>query len=216
MDVPKRPRKLTQRQQEIMKYLSEYQDKFDCPPSLWEMCAHFGWRSDNASRGHLKALARKGLIELRGGRSRGIRLLNRHPERGAGDVWTGIPVVGRIAAGVPIDAPETIDRYLKVDPNFFSNREVFGLEIKGDSMIEAGIAEGDVAILQKQSLADDGDIIAAYFDGEATLKTYSRKGNHVTLTPANQRYRDIPVELEHSPDFRILGKLVGLVRKYPN
>jgi repressor LexA len=212
------PRKLTARQQEIMKYLNEYQDKFECPPSLWEMCAHFGWRSDNASRGHLKALAKKGLIELRGGRSRGIRLLQRHSEnasRVAETVETGIPIVGRIAAGAPIDAPETLDGHLKMDPGVFSNREVFALEIKGDSMVEAGIEEGDWAILQKQSLADNGDIVAAFFDGEATLKKFNRKGNKVTLVPANARYRDIPVDLEASPDFRILGKLVGLVRKYP-
>lgn len=211
------PRKLTSRQQEIMKFLNDYQDKFDCPPSLWEMCAHFGWRSDNASRGHLKALAKKGLVELRGGRSRGIRLMHRHNEsaRGPEPISFGIPIVGRITAGVPIDAPETLNGHLKVDPGVFSNREVFALEVKGDSMVEAGIEEGDWAILQKQSLADGGDIVAAFFDGETTLKKFQRKGNRVTLIPANPRYREIPVDLENSPDFRILGKLVGLVRKFP-
>ncbi|MBN1418268.1 MAG: repressor LexA [Planctomycetes bacterium] len=171
------------------------------PPTVREIGRRVGLRSPSTVIRHLRALAREGLIEITG-RSRGVRVL-----RGL-----GIPVVGTIAAGAPIETWPEPSGELRLDPRLFeSSGDVVALRVVGDSMVEAGILDGDYAIIRRQPEVEDGEIAAVTVDGEGTLKRFCRGPERtVRLVAANRRFP--PIHVSGNRDLRVFGKYVGLIR----
>ncbi|MDG2524915.1 transcriptional repressor LexA [Stenotrophomonas sp. HITSZ_GD] len=177
------------------------------PPSLAEIAAEFGFASRNAAQKHVQALAEAGLIELRGGGlARGIRL----PEAPR-DAPLMLPVLGRVAAGVPIGADIGIERALWLDRALFSLRPDYLLQVQGDSMIDDGILDGDLVGVHRSSEARDGQIVVARLDGEITIKRLERGRKQLRLLPRNPAYA--PIVVPADADFAIEGLYCGLLRQ---
>jgi repressor LexA len=200
-------RKLTPRQQEIYEYLEDHLREHGYPPTLREICANFGMKSTRAASDHLIAIERKGYITRTKDRSRGIEL------RGPRHVTSGqsVPLVGRIAAGEPILAQENIVDRVTLDPSFLKGDGNFLLEVQGESMIEAHICAGDYILVRPQERAENHDIVVALIEDEATVKRFEKKGDRVRLLPENASME--PIEVPNPEDLKILGKVVGLVRR---
>lgn len=199
---------LTNRQQQILDLIRSHIENTGLPPTRADIAEEFGFKSPNAAEEHLKALARKGAIEILPGTSRGIRVLdNEQP--------MGIPLVGRVAAGNPILAEEHIDDYIDLDPGFFRPRADFLLKVVGDSMIDAGILDGDCLAVHKAKQANPGEIVVARVDDEVTVKRFRRtRSKHVVhLEAANEDYETIVVDLREQ-DFAIEGLSVGVIRRH--
>lgn len=209
---------LTPRQAEILQFIQRTVRQDGYPPSQRDIALHFGF-AQNAARDHLLALEKKGQIEISPNGARAIRLLaevDAPPE--------GLPVLGRIAAGAPITAPENAEHWLKLDPELFSPRADFLHRVQGDSMIDAGILSGDLVGIHAQATADNGQIVAAALldtrtgHETITLKRYQKKGSVVTLKAENPRYEPIVIDLaraaedQDGPGFRIAGVMGGLLR----
>ena len=195
--------KLTPRQEEVLAFIKSYIEETGYPPTRADIANELGFKSANASEEHLKALARKGAIEMIPGTSRGIKL----PESG------GIPIVGRVAAGNPILAKEHIEDYCELPATFFSPSADYLLQVRGDSMIEIGILNGDLLAVHRTKNINNGDIVVARIEDEVTVKRF-RKGrskHQVTLEPENQEYSAIEVDLRHQ-EFQIEGLGVGILR----
>ncbi|MEW6327936.1 MAG: transcriptional repressor LexA [Thermodesulfobacteriota bacterium] len=200
---------LSPKQDKILLFITGFQAEYNFPPSVREICAHFGFTSPKAAIDHLKALGRKGYLQIHGGKSRGITLVKPHPA-----VMKGIPILGRIAAGLPVLAVENIEDTLPVERHFFGDEECFAIWVYGDSMIGAHIEDGDCVIVRVREKAQNGDIVAALIDDEVTLKYfYEKKDKTIELRPANPRYKPIIIKPDESKPFRILGVMAGLVRK---
>ncbi len=199
--------KLTERQQEIYEFIRATIAERGIPPAMREIGEKFGIRSTNGVEGHLSALVRVGLIMRERGKSRGISL--KSGERPA----VAIPLIGRVAAGMPVLAPENREGEVMVDLSLFSLRSsqnLFALKVKGDSMVNAHILDGDLLLLRAQAVAQNGDIVVALADGEATVKRFYLEKNRVRLQPENSAMKPIFVE---RGDFRIIGRAVGIIRK---
>ena len=195
--------KLTPRQEEVLAFIKSYIEETGYPPTRADIANELGFKSANASEEHLKALARKGAIEMIPGTSRGIKL----PESG------GIPIVGRVAAGNPILAKEHIEDYCELPATFFSPSADYLLQVRGDSMIEIGILNGDLLAVHRTKNINNGDIVVARIEDEVTVKRF-RKGrskHQVTLEPENQEYSPIEVDLRRQ-EFQIEGLGVGILR----
>ncbi|MDG0998763.1 MAG: transcriptional repressor LexA [Gammaproteobacteria bacterium] len=198
--------KLTARQQEILSYIKDYLNETGFPPTRSEIAHRMGFRSPNAAEDHLRALARKGAIEIQPGTSRGLRLpINEQ---------LGLPVVGQVAAGSPILAEESISGYCEIQPEFFSPSADYLLTVKGLSMINAGIYEEDLLAVHKTEQATDGDIIVARIDDEVTVKRLQkgRSKYKLSLLPENPDYSPIEIDLRKD-DFTIEGISVGVIRR---
>jgi len=198
--------KLTARQQEILSYIKDYLNETGFPPTRSEIAHRMGFRSPNAAEDHLRALARKGAIEIQPGTSRGLRLpINEQ---------LGLPVVGQVAAGSPILAEESISGYCEIQPEFFSPSADYLLTVKGLSMINAGIYEEDLLAVHKTGQATDGDIIVARIDDEVTVKRLQkgRSKYKLSLLPENPDYSTIEIDLRKD-DFTIEGISVGVIRR---
>ncbi len=198
--------KLTARQQEILSYIKDYLNETGFPPTRSEIAHRMGFRSPNAAEDHLRALARKGAIEIQPGTSRGLRLpINEQ---------LGLPVVGQVAAGSPILAEESISGYCEIQPDFFSPSADYLLTVKGLSMINAGIYEEDLLAVHKTKQATDGDIIVARIDDEVTVKRLQkgRSKYKLSLLPENPDYSPIEIDLRKD-DFTIEGISVGVIRR---
>ncbi|MBW1999483.1 MAG: transcriptional repressor LexA [Deltaproteobacteria bacterium] len=197
---------LSCKQEEILKFLIDFNSEHGFPPTVRELCDFFGFKSLNTGHFHLRSLEKKGYIQIHSGKGRGITLTRafRLPER-------GIPVVGRIAAGTPILAVENIEEYL--DMSLFRAEDCFAVQVRGDSMIDAHIQDGDYVIIKIQEQAQNGDIVAALIDDEVTLKYFYRNNNEVRLEAANSKYPPLIFREGDPRNFRILGVMVGLVRK---
>ena len=173
------------------------------PPTIREIARYMGFSSTGTVRDYLTALEKKGYLKRTNKKSRAIELLKEHFK---------IPIIASIAAGRPNLAYEDIQGYIDTNDLFLgrlSQGDVFALRVKGESMTEAGIMDGDVAVIKKQPSANNGDIVAALLDNnEVTLKRFRRKGNAFFLEPANQRYQPI------YEDFTVIGKLITIIRKY--
>ena len=194
--------KLTDRQQAILDYIRACVRERGVPPSVREIGEEFGIRSTNGVHGFLRALEKKGAIRRAKGLARSIELTEPMESEGA------LPLAGRIAAGLPIEAIEGQD-FLDV-PSLVSGPGRFALEVTGDSMIDAGIHNGDYVIIDPRSTARDGEIVVALLpDGEATLKYYYREGRGHRLEPANERYEPI-----HTDSLTIQGVVAGLYRPF--
>ncbi|MAE33954.1 MAG: repressor LexA [Oceanospirillaceae bacterium] len=196
--------KLTARQQEVLDLIRSAIDETGYPPTRAEIAAELGFRSPNAAEEHLKALARKGAIEMMPGASRGIRIV--------GEDSPGLPVIGRVAAGEPILAQEHIEDYCEIPPSFFKPEANFLLEVHGDSMIDIGIMDGDYIAVHKAETARNGDIVVARVGDEVTVKRYHKSRNQVTLFAENENYAPIEVNLKEQ-EFAIEGKYVGVIRR---
>lgn len=190
---------LTSRQAEILAALRKFIDEHGRPPTRAEIAQAFGFRSPNAAEEHLRALARKGAIELTGV-ARGIRLTGE-----------GLPLVGRVAAGQPILAEENIEKHLRVDPRLFRPRPDYLLRVKGLSMRDEGILDGDLLVVHKTPAAQPGQIVVARVNDEVTVKRFARRGARVRLLPANPDFA--PIEVDPRRDaFAIEGLAVGVLR----
>jgi repressor LexA len=197
---------LTSRQAEILAYIRSYQQETGFPPTRSEIAAEMGFKSPNAAEEHLRALARKNAIEMIPGASRGIRL--------PVDLEAGLPVIGQVAAGSPILAAECIDEYLEIPPDMFRPRADYLLTVKGISMINVGIFEGDLLAVHRTSEAESGDIIVARLDDEVTVKRLmkGRSKFRLQLIAENDDYAPIDVDLR-SQQFNIEGISVGVIRR---
>lgn len=192
---------LTRRQTEILELIRASIAEQGYPPTRAEIAGAFGFRSPNAAEEHLKALARKGVIELLPGASRGIRLLE------AG----GLPVVGRVAAGSPILAEEHIEDHYDMDASLFHPRADYLLRVQGESMRDAGILDGDLLAVHRIPEAQNGQIVVARLEDEVTVKRFRRRGRQVQLLPENPDFSPIEVNLQEQP-LVIEGLGVGIIR----
>lgn len=197
--------KLTARQQQIFDLIKSHIDETGYPPTRAEIAKVFGFRSANAAEEHLKALARKGMIEMVPGASRGIRL----PEE-----QSGIPLVGRVAAGNPILAEEHIEEYISMPESFFHPHADYLLRVSGMSMRDVGILDGDLLAVHRTDNARNGQIIVARIGEEVTVKRFKRSGNRsiVELWPENPDFDVIEVDLRDE-EFAVEGLSVGVVRQ---
>lgn len=196
---------LTTRQQQIYDFIVRYSDKTGMPPTRAEIAAFMGFRSANAAEDHLRALARKGAISLTPGTSRGIRV------RAGARVPGFLPVVGRVAAGAPILAEEHISDRLQVAPDAFRPRADYLLKVKGSSMRDAGILDGDLLAVHQSHDVTNGQVVVARVNDEVTVKRFSRRGNKVRLLPANPDFDPIVVDLK-TQELTIEGLGVGVLR----
>ncbi len=199
---------LTDKQQLIFEYIKEKIIDSGFPPTVREIGDSFGITVKGAYD-HLKAIEKKGFIRTEQNKSRAIVVIDAGAEHGNATGGRSIPLLGRIAAGAPILAEENIEDYLTFPETMFSSGEYFALNVAGDSMIEGGILDGDIAIIRQQNTASNGDIVAALLEDEATLKVFSKTGSSLKLLPMNRAYKPI----ENSP-FSILGKLAAVFRRY--
>ena len=198
--------KLTGRQEQILNYIREYLAETGFPPTRSEIAQEMGFKSPNAAEEHLRALARKGAIEMLPGTSRGIRLPISEQ--------LGLPIVGQVAAGSPILAEESIDDYCDIPRDLFSPRADYLLAVKGTSMIDVGIYEDDLLAVHKTDQARNGDIVVARVDDEVTVKRLetSRSKRKVTLIAENPDFDPIVVDLRDRA-FAIEGISVGIIRR---
>ena len=198
---------LTSRQKSIYEFLSVTIRENGYAPSIPEIGQKFKITSTRGVFDHLKALERKGYIKRIG--KRAIEIVSQSGRSALPDAKE-IPIVGRVRAGAPLLAEENLEGFLTVGNEIARGKETFALKVKGDSMIEDGILEGDHVIIRRPDTAENGDIVCALIGNEATLKRFYRKGNEVTLKPANKNYELITVS---KGEFRIVGKATGVIRK---
>ena len=196
--------KLTARQQQIFDLIRDNLEETGYPPTRAEIAQKLGFKSANAAEDHLKALARKGAIEMIPGASRGIRII---------DNYAGIPIIGQVAAGEPILAEQHIEDYQEVPSSTFHPSADYFLRVQGQSMVDVGIMDGDLLAVHQQPTAENKQIIVARVDGEVTVKRLakSQNKNEVQLLPENRDYHPIVVDLR-AQQFNIDGLAVGVVR----
>ncbi len=192
---------ITPKQRKILRFIQNKISHDGRPPTIREIATWFGFKSTGTVRDYLKILAKKGYLKLTPKKSRAIEL--------ARNIAFRIPILGQITAGLPNLAYEEIDEYLNLE-NFLSSadKEIYALRVKGDSMSGKNIYEGDLALVKRQPLADDGDVVAALIESEATIKILRKKHNRAYLEPANKRYSAIHDE------FKIIGKVIATIRKH--
>lgn len=204
--------KLTKRQAEILEFLKDWIEEHGYPPTRIEIAQTLGFRSPNAAEDHLKALARKGAIEMISGASRGIRLIENTDEDAPLVADNELPVIGRVAAGSPILAQQHIDSTCPLSPDFFKPRADYLLQVKGMSMKDAGILDGDLLAVHITREARNGQLVVARLDDEVTVKRYQRKGRKVWLLPENSDFQPIEVDLANQ-ELIIEGLGVGVIRR---
>ena len=220
MDLSNFPAKLTARQQQILELIQSAIARTGAPPTRAEIAAELGFKSANAAEEHLQALARKGAIELVSGTSRGIRLKNdqlRSINESRGGAFSlsnlsqlVLPLIGRVAAGSPILAQEHIDQTYFVENSLFQRKPDYLLKVRGMSMRDAGIMDGDLLAVQATKDAKNGQIVVARLGDEVTVKRFKRNKHLIELHPENPDYQTIVVEPGES--FEIEGLAVGLIR----
>ncbi|MCK4389891.1 MAG: transcriptional repressor LexA [Desulfobacterales bacterium] len=199
---------LSSKQAQVLKFLIDFNAENGFPPTIRELCDYFGFKSLNTAHFHLRSLEKKGYIQVHPGKGRGITLPGARPlsER-------QIPVVGRVAAGMPILAVENIEEFLGIDRRFFGAEECFAVQVKGDSMVDAHIQDEDYVIIKIQDQAQNGDIVAALIEDDVTLKYFYRTRKQIRLKSANPGYPMLIFKKGDPRSFRILGVMAGLVRK---
>lgn len=197
--------KLTPRQSEILAFLQDFIEASGMPPTRAEIARELGFRSANAAEEHLRALQRKGVIELIPGASRGIQLKDFIREQ------LGLPLIGRVAAGHPILAEEHVEGHYRIDTSIFNPRPHFLLRVEGMSMKDIGILDGDLVAVHRTPEVRSGQVIVARVEDEVTVKRYRQQGPTVWLLPENEEFSPIEVDLAEK-NMVIEGVVVGLVR----
>jgi repressor LexA len=195
----------TPRQQEILDHIRQTLRQSGVPPTIAEIADALGLKSTNAVRGHLQALARKGLIELMPSMARGIRLLEQQVPADA------LPVIGRVAAGRPVLAEAHIEKYCRLGPELFQGKADYLLRVRGLSMRDAGILEGDLLAVQRTDQARNGQIVIARLGDEVTVKRLRLEGSMAYLEPANPDFEILAVDTE-CQELCIEGVVVGVIR----
>jgi repressor LexA len=198
---------LSPRRSAILTFIRERIAEHGQPPSLAEISEAFGFASRSVARKHVVALTEAGFIEVNPNQARGIRLLNQPPRPELLD----IPVLGRVAAGLPIGADAEVHKRLLLDPALFSRTPDYLLRVQGDSMIEDGILDGDLVAVRRDSEVRNGQIVVARLDGEVTIKRFERLAEGVRLLPRNPAYA--PILIGEDRDLAIEGVFCGLVRQ---
>lgn len=200
-------RPLTPRQQQILELIKDNLEATGMPPTRAEIAQRLGFRSANAAEEHLKALAKKGVIEMMPGMSRGIRLIGMESEPEP----EGLPLIGQVAAGEPILATQHIESHYRVDEHLFRPHADFLLRVNGMSMRNIGILDGDLLAVHKTIEARNGQVVVARVDDEVTVKRFERKGQQVLLHPENEEFSTIVVDLSQQY-FTVEGLAVGVIR----
>lgn len=199
--------KLTARQQEILGFIKDYMDSHGYPPTRVDIARELGFKSPNAAEDHLRALARKGAIEMIPGASRGIRL----PESEAANE-DQLPIIGQVAAGAPILAVENIEDHCRISPEFFRPKADFLLRVKGMSMKDIGILDGDLLAVHRTTEVRNGQIVVARIGEEVTVKRFQKQGRKVSLIAENAEFAPIEVDLSEQ-ELIIEGLSVGVIRR---
>lgn len=199
-------REVSDKQNQIYEFLKTYTDNKGYPPSVREICEAVGLKSTSSVHGHLKRLESKGLIRRDPTKPRALEIMDNTIKKEI----VNIPIIGKVTAGIPILANENVEDIFPIPLDYIKhNKELFMLNISGDSMINAGIFDNDLAIIEKCQTASNGEIIVALIENEATLKRFYKEKNHIRLQPENDKMEPIIVD-----NCIILGKLVGLFRTY--
>ena len=199
--------KLTARQQQVLAFIKEYAASNGYPPTRVDIARELGFRSPNAAEDHLKALARKGAIEMIPGASRGIRL----PADETVEDDNSLPVIGQVAAGAPILAVENIENHCRIDPAFFSPRADYLLRVRGMSMKDIGIFDGDLLAVHRTSEVRNGQVVVARIGDEVTVKRFQKQGRKVSLIAENPDFAPIEIDLGEQ-ELIIEGLSVGVIR----
>ncbi len=207
---------MTERQKDILTFINNFINTNSFPPSYREIGNHFNIKSTFGVKRHLDALIKKGYINIDSKSNRSISLtdkamsiFNQIKENNTIE----IPILGRVAAGYPVFAEENIEGSLFIDSSLIKgNKRLFGLKVRGDSMIDDGIFEGDTVIVKSQKNANNNDIIIAMVDNDTTVKRYINKNSTIELIPANKNYE--PIKVSNKNNFTILGKVIGVYRIY--
>ena len=199
--------RLTEKQKAFLGYISRYVEDWGRSPSFEEICYHFGFTSYNTVTTYLKTLERKGYIRLprKKNQKRAIAVISPVETR-----RLEFPLLGRVAAGRPIEAVETVDA-IEIPPSMLGKGDHFVLQVKGDSMKEDGILDGDFIVVRKQPTAENGQTVVALINNEATVKKYYQRKGHVELRPA---HKDMEPLIINEGDLRIQGRVVGVMRHY--
>ena len=200
--------KITQKQTEILEYIKQEILKKGYPPTVRDICNAVNLKSTSSVHAHLETLEKNGYIRRDPTKPRAIEIIDDSFNLSRRE-FVNVPMVGRVAAGEPILATENIDNYFPIPSEFVPNNEVFMLEIKGESMINAGIFDGDRIVVEKRDSARNGEIVVALVDDSATVKTFYKEDGHIRLQPENDNLAPIIV-----PDCKILGKVISLYRRF--
>ncbi len=199
-------KEITDRQKEIFEFIQEFIEFNGYPPTYREIGKHFEIASTFGVKRHVDALIKKGYLLNGTNTSRTIQIVDNQEK-------PIIPIIGRVAAGTPILAQENIEGSILVDPSLIKHgKEVFGLRVRGDSMINAGILDNDIVIVNTQSDAENGEIVIALLDDEATVKRFRKLNGTIELIPENEKYS--PLRLNNKENLSIIGKVVGVYRSY--
>ena len=198
-------RQLTPRQREILELIQSFIEEFGMPPTRAEIAKELGFKSANAAEDHLRALQKKGVLDLKPGASRGIQLKDSLREQ------LGLPLVGRVAAGSPILAEEHIETHYRVDPALFNPKPHYLLRVEGMSMKDAGILDGDLVAVHRTPEVRSRQIVVARVEDEVTVKRYRQDGSVVWLLPENEDFEPIQVDLNEQA-MVIEGVVVGVIR----
>jgi|TARA_B100001059_G_C17724025_1_gene522383 repressor LexA len=198
-------KQLTPRQYQVLEMIRDFITEYGIPPTRIEIANDLGFKSPNAAEEHLRALQRKGVIELLPGSSRGIRLKDSLREQ------IGLPLVGRVAAGNPILAEENIEAHYKIDPSMFNPKPHYLLRVQGMSMKDIGIYDNDLVAVHRTTEIRSRQVVVARVDNEVTVKRYSQKGSTVWLHPENNDFSPIEIDLE-TQEMVIEGIVVGVIR----
>jgi repressor LexA len=206
--------KLTERQREVLDFIRDFSQRNSYPPSVRDICEAVGLSSTSSVHAHLNSLEEKGFIRRDGSSARAITILGDDEMQGEGPTEivrniVSLPLLGQVAAGVPIEAQEDINEMLPLPRQVVGDTASFMLTIRGDSMIEAGILDGDYVVVREQPTASNGEIVVALIDSEATVKTFYREPDRIRLQPENALMEPIYVR----DDVTILGKVIALLRR---
>ncbi len=195
-------KKTEEKIQKIYNFVSEYTKNNSFPPSIREICVEMGFKSTSTAQYYIDKMKSSGIIQKTDNKKRALTL------SGSDVSFIKVPLIGTVTAGEPIFAVENLEEYYPVPDEFATDSDLFMLKVKGSSMIEAGIFDGDKIIVKKQATANNGDIVVAYFNESATVKRFFKRNNKIILHPENPTLEDIVLD-----DVAILGKVQGLIRK---
>ncbi len=204
------PVPLTAEQQRVYTFILDWRKKAGFPPTVREIAVALGYRSPNNVRQHLHLIEKKGYLKIVTGKARGIQV--KSPFAPAGDDnGFEVPLIGRVAAGVPITAEENLEGTVTLDRTLFKGDGLFTLRVKGESMKDMGVFDGDIAVVRQNPSASNGEVVVAVIEGEATLKRFFKRDDAIVLHAENPAYEDIVIAAPRS--VYIAGKLVGVIRR---
>ena len=204
-------KELTKQQTKVLACVEVYLNQTGFPPTRAEICKELGFKSPNAAEMHLRALEKKGYINIKSGSSRGISIIKSQQEYEPSGLQ--IPVIGLVAAGSPTLAEENIEKRIPCDPEMFTDQFDYFLKVKGLSMIDAGIHEDDLVAIKKTTDVKNGDLVVVRLENEVTLKYFKKKDHLLELIPANKDFSKIEIDLREQEAF-VEGKSVGLIRTH--